>query len=42
MLTVHHATTVNIIINKKKAGGDSHTDYPYTTCLETCIKDISR
>jgi hypothetical protein len=42
MLTVHHATTVKIVINKQKARRDSHIDYRYTTCPETCRKDLAR
>jgi hypothetical protein len=42
MIKVHHETTIQIIINKKKARRDSHIDYRYTTCPETCIKYISR
>jgi hypothetical protein len=42
MLTVHHATTVQTVIKKKKARRDSHIDYRYRTCPETCRKDLAR
>jgi len=42
MLTFNHAKTVQTVIKNKKARRDSHIDYRYRTCPETCIKDLTK